>query len=1085
MNKLIKNFIFIILIFLIIGGVFSLVAQPFESENKISITELAKKINQEEVKKIIVAGEELTVFYKNDEKAISRKESDTPLFEALVTYGTEKEKLNQLTESNQLTIEVEEKKESLSSWLFPLLIFGILPLAVFGIFFWLLLRRAKGGAMQALDFSKAKARLFGAKGGTKEKVTFDDVAGLENAKEELKEVVDFLKKPKKYLKMGARIPKGILLVGAPGTGKTLLARAVANEAKVPFYSISGSEFIELFVGVGASVTGDTPILVKTENETKLLPISELVDQFYPQKKDDYVIPVIGIKTLGYKSLDTKFGSASKNSTKKFFGRSCWQQIKGVYRHKVDEIYEIKYLGGKIKTTGDHSVFVRARNLITPKKAKDLNPGDILVNLPFKVRSTFVPGVGTTHKVKSHQFKKTKKKVLPIWNKNFEIEELEEKFSFALARQGKVYQHELADQLGVSQTTISNWQRNKYQPRDLWLAKNYQEREIPQEIKTTPSLMKLLGYYTAEGRKIEYGVEFIFGSHEKKLHQDCISLMNKLLTNQEPYVTFTEDNSCRIAFFGKVLGEFFEKHCGNGSHHKHIPEFLWELPKNYFLNYLKGLYRGDGYTTQEGRLTVSSVSHQLIKELAWLCAMHGIQASIREAKTKKGRKTKDRPLPQTTYWVLRIGKTSHPFRKIKNSPNQLKKPIVKKVTKRPYSGYVYDLCGCQNEAFFGGEKPTLLHNSRVRDLFSTAKKNQPAIVFIDELDAVGRRRGAGIGGGHDEREQTLNQILTEMDGFERESSIIVAAATNRPDVLDPALLRPGRFDRRVVLNLPDINDREKILKIHSKGKPLDSDCNLREVAERTPGFSGADLANLMNEAAILAAKRNKSKVHQEELLESIEKVLLGPERKSHVLSEQEKKIAAFHEAGHALASTFSPKAEPVRKISIIARGMAAGYTLKMPREEKKMKTKSEFSAELTTLLGGYCAENIKFGEITTGASNDLKTATQLARKLVKKYGMSSLGPVTYGSEEEMVFLGNEMAEQKDYSEKVASKIDKEISKFIKAAEKEATKVLKKNKKLLNKLAQTLIEKETIEREEFENIIGKYKKTRRKRRKNKRV
>ncbi len=362
-------------------------------------------------------------------------------------------------------------------------------------------------------------------------------------------------------------------------------------------------------------------------------------------------------------------------------------------------------------------------------------------------------------------------------------------------------------------------------------------------------------------------------------------------------------------------------------------------------------------------------------------------------------------------------------------------------------------------------------ARVRDLFATAKKSAPCLVFIDELDAVGRMRGAGIGGGHDEREQTLNQLLVEMDGFERDTNVIVISATNRPDILDPALLRPGRFDRRVVLDLPDINDREEVLKIHCRGKPLALDVNLREIAERTPGFSGADLANVVNEAAILAARRNKNQIFQEEFLESVEKVLLGPERKSHILTEKEKEIAAFHEAGHALVSSFLPGAEPVRKISIIARGFAAGYTLKMPKEERRIKTKSEFLTEIATLLGGYVAEKLKFGEITTGAADDLRKASDLARKLVKKYGMSGLGPISFGEKEELIFLGKELGEQRNYSEKVAALIDKEVAKFIKAGEKEAKKVLTKNKKLLEKLANTLIEKETIEREEFERLIAK--------------
>ncbi len=370
-------------------------------------------------------------------------------------------------------------------------------------------------------------------------------------------------------------------------------------------------------------------------------------------------------------------------------------------------------------------------------------------------------------------------------------------------------------------------------------------------------------------------------------------------------------------------------------------------------------------------------------------------------------------------------------------------------------------------------------SRVRDLFSTAKKAAPAILFVDELDAVGRMRGAGIGGGHDEREQTLNQILVEMDGFERDTSVIVLAATNRGDVLDSALLRPGRFDRRVVLDLPDVNDREEILKIHCQGKPLALNVNLREIAERTPGFSGADLANLANEAAILAARKNKTQVFQEELLESIEKVLLGPERKSHILSKKEKEIAAFHEAGHALVAASLPSAEPVRKVSIISRGMVAGYTLKVPTEDRKMKTKTEFLADMAIAMGGYCAEKIKFRELTTGAANDLEKASELARKLVKEYGMSPLGPVSFGDKEEMIFLGREIGEQRNYSEEVASKIDKEVEKFIKSAETQATKILTKRRKLLNKIAETLIEKETIEREEFESLVKSRKAARPKR------
>jgi len=1488
MRNLIKNFIIILLIFLVISSIFTLFSQPFEKKKELSLTQVVEEINKGEIKRITVLANDLEIIHQDETKAFSIKEAETALSQSLINYGVDKEKLK------AVEIETKEKKD-VWTWLMPLLF--ALPLLVFGLFFWMIFRQAKGGAMQAFDFTKARARLFGAEGHPRERITFKDVAGLKEAKEELMEIVDFLKNPKRFLQMGARIPRGVLLMGSPGTGKcitgdslvltnkglieikdipryfsfdekshrvygaklptldvkeskneislashwydlgeqptvkitlkqgfelegtpehpvvvlnekgelefkslsqlknndfvaikfnnqcfgslkeikpdqayllglltgdgnlshsnriglttidpeltdsfnmyinenygeevkigtgsdgitktvtswkvkkdlynagmsyllsydktipytvmqapkeivvaflrglfdtdgyferynfgyatvskklsdqvlmlllnlgvvasrrikhhrgssnsrptyeiivsgsalktfkrevgfrlirkqkllesylqshlgentnvdlfpfitdiiadvwkkisksgkstsqfanlidkvrdrrrisrnslglfldlfekcglkdarvnylqnlynaglfflpvikidncrnrvydftvpkyhsfvanglishnTLLARAVAGEAHVPFFHISGSEFVEMFVGVGASVTGDTPVLIKTENSTRLIPISEFVDQYYAEGKENYVVSVFGVKTLGYEPLKTRFRGVSKDSGGQFFGKSCWQEVQGVFRHKADEIYEIHYLGGVIKTTGDHSVFVRHRNFIKPKKVSELRPGEVLINLPFKVRSIFIPGIGTTHKVKSHQFEeKTIEKELPVWNENFEVEKVKEKYALAIASKGEISQYDLAEELGVCQMTVSNWQRNKYQPNTLWLANKYLERRIPQSVKITPDLMRLLGYYTAEGRKLAFGVEFTFGAKEKTLHQDCIQLMN-LLTSQKPYLIFTKDNSLKITFLGKVLGEFFEKNCGTGSHNKHAPEFLWDLSKNYFWEYLKGWTEGDGYTDKGGRLCGSSVSRQLILELSWLCAMHGIQASINKAISKSGRIIKNKPLPESIYWILKIGKTSHPFRETENSPCQIKKPIIKKIIKKSHQDYVYDLCGCKNEAFFGGDKPILLHNSRVRDLFSTAKKAAPAIIFIDELDAIGRQRGAGFGGGHDEREQTLNQILVEMDGFERDTKLIVCAATNRPDVLDPALLRPGRFDRIVVLDLPDINDREEILKIHCRGKPLALNVTLREVAERTPGFSGADLANVVNEATILATRRNKQQVFQTELLESIEKVLLGPERKSHILSKKEKEIAAYHEAGHALVSASLPGTEPIRKISIIARGTAAGYTIKMPTEERRIKTKSEFLSEIATLLAGYCAERLKFGEITTGASNDLEKASQLARKLVKEYGMSSLGPISFGEKEELVFLGREISEQRNYSEKVASQIDKEVEKFIKDAENQAKKILAKKKGLLEKIARTLIEKETIEKEEFEKLIG---------------
>jgi cell division protease FtsH len=361
-------------------------------------------------------------------------------------------------------------------------------------------------------------------------------------------------------------------------------------------------------------------------------------------------------------------------------------------------------------------------------------------------------------------------------------------------------------------------------------------------------------------------------------------------------------------------------------------------------------------------------------------------------------------------------------------------------------------------------------SRVRDLFDQAKRHSPCIVFVDEIDAVGRQRGAGLGGSHDEREQTLNQMLVEMDGFDTDTNVIIMAATNRPDILDPALLRPGRFDRRVVLDRPDMRGREAILKVHVKGKPLAPETDLGILARSTPGFVGADLENLVNEAAILAARRNKKMIGQSEMEEAIERVIAGPERKSRLISGEEKRVIAYHEAGHAVVANALPNCDPVHKVSIIARGMAGGYTLALPEDDRTLLGKSKFLDDLAFALGGRAAEELVFEDITSGASNDLERVTRIARAMVTRLGMSDeLGPMVYGQKEELIFLGREISEQRDYSEAVAEQIDKEVRRLVNEAYDKAKQTLSNYRDKLDAIAQRLLEVETVSREEFEAIF----------------
>jgi cell division protease FtsH len=362
-------------------------------------------------------------------------------------------------------------------------------------------------------------------------------------------------------------------------------------------------------------------------------------------------------------------------------------------------------------------------------------------------------------------------------------------------------------------------------------------------------------------------------------------------------------------------------------------------------------------------------------------------------------------------------------------------------------------------------------ARVRDLFDQAKRNSPCIIFVDEVDAVGRHRGAGLGGSHDEREQTLNQILVEMDGFGTDTNIIVVAATNRPDILDPALLRPGRFDRRVVLDRPDIKGRYGILEVHVRGKPLAKDVDLEVLARRTPGFVGADIENLVNEAAILAARRNKKAIAMEEFEESVERVLAGPERRSRIISDTEKEILAYHEAGHALVQNKLPLCDPVHKVSIVARGMSLGYTLALPEQDRYLYSQDKFEDEIAGMLAGRAAEELTFDEKWTGASDDLEKATKLARKMVTAYGMSKLlGPLTFGDREEMVFLGREISEQRNYSDQIAEEIDQEVKRIIEEGYSQARSILLNYRDRLEAVARRLIEVETLERQEFEALVA---------------
>ncbi|KAJ2031286.1 hypothetical protein IW146_007424 [Coemansia sp. RSA 922] len=778
-------------------------------------------------------------------------------------------------------------------------------------------------------------------------VRFTDVQGCEEAKGELEELVQFLKSPQDFTEVGGKLPKGVLLTGPPGTGKTLLARAVAGEAGVPFFFMSGSEFDEVYVGVGASVTGDTPVLVRDGAGTRLVPIGDFIDASYPDDQEGYTIPVSGLQTLGYDG-DAKLD------------RCAWKQVRQVYRHKVDEIYRVKYLGDTVSMTGDHSVFIRDGTGVKVVQACELRVGDFLVDLPY------------------------------------------------------------------SRTASAGL-------------------EATEQARISSQLMHLLGVYSAKDVVDEDDMRYALGSSEQG--QDLESTVAELVAEFVGTAMSTPTKS-------SSLNQFFAAQCEGPAGARQLPELLWTAPASLFREYFDGYLRGNGMEpAMDAPVSVSSTEHQLLRQITWLASMHGIRAILTGPSSAKNTSASDDSQPQ--LWKLEIGSDSGDGN---DDAQQHKHAAIESIERAPYSGFVYDFCGCDNEAFFGGNNPVLLHNSKMRSLFAAARAKAPSIVFIDEIDAIGSKRNP-----RDQTymKQTLNQLLVNLDGFEQTEGVIFMAATNFPEVLDPALTRPGRFDRIVQVPLPDVRGRAAILKVHSKKIQLASDVDLNIVARGTPGFSGAELQNLLNIAAIEATKQRAKRVSNKHLDFAKDRILMGSERKSAVITPEAKLATAYHEGGHTLAAMYTPGAMPLHKVTIMPRGHALGVTMQLPEADKVSTNKVEYQAMLDVSMGGRAAEELVYGldGVTSGCSSDLRKATQVATAMVSQFGMNdSVGLVSYTEEE----IGRLSAEGR-------GAIEAEIRQLNHAANQRVMKLLSNHREELERLALALVEYETLDKNEIERAV----------------
>jgi ATP-dependent metalloprotease FtsH len=1043
-NGLISNLITALFIFLIIGALYSYVSDVNKNNAEIPLSQVASDVSAGKVASIVVSGEELEITYKAEqgktaEVKKSKKEEGTAITETFAKYG--------IASTTLSSVSIDVKNESGFLYWFLNLAPFLLPILFVLFFLWYLSRQVKGAGMQAFTFGQSKARLT-QPNDKKQRVTFNDVAGAKEAKEELKEIVDFLRSPKKFFDMGARIPKGILLMGAPGTGKC--------------------------------VTGETRI----STNKGIVRIDEIPKLFSLNR--DNTIDGLSVVSLNPKTTSFEKAVASHwydldEQDTKIIETGLGIKIEGTYEHPIVIVDE---------QTGDF-VFKRLDEV----KENDwvaVGYGNNLFGNYTKIPDPEVAyflgvligdgGMTTKNRISlTTADSEILKKVQEISEKYFGT-----KFSKTSSRP---YDYELRNV--EAKAKLHEW----------GVEETYAEgKNIPDWINIAPKeyvAAFLRGLFDTDGCVEKTGAVSLSSASRSLIYDVHSTLLNMGIVARiyQRKKKYNNRNQFYINIYGDFVESFQQQIGFNIKRKKDRLQAVCLKQRNTNINVLphqqdriKRMWKNALETTEItlDREFYKQPLYKNIKRYINEDRMPSLSGMVTTLDKISDFIAPIKNMPEVQY-LQRISSGQFFFtkiNKIRNSRARVFDLTVPVLHNFIGSGFINHntllaraTAGEANVAFFsisGSEFVEMFVGvgaSRVRDLFAMAKASSPAIIFIDEIDAVGRTRGTGMGGGNDEREQTLNQILVEMDGFEPTEKVIVMAATNRPDVLDPAILRPGRFDRRVVIDLPDRGDREEILKIHGRGKPFAEDVNIALLAERTPGFSGADLYSLMNEGAILAAREGRNKIAQFDLIRAIEKVMLGPERKSHLLSVKEKEITAYHEAGHAIVASVLPYADPVHKISIISRGRAAGYTLKLPLEDRKLQSKNEFMDDIAMSLGGYITEKMIFGDVTTGPSNDLQVSTALARDMVTRYGMSDkIGAMALEGAGGKPLFGGQGMDGKEYSERMGAEIDSEVSLIMKTAYDKAEKIITEYKHVLDAIAKKLIEVETIEKDEYELLIS---------------